>query len=30
MVVADDNGQVRMLNFPCVIDKAPSHAFPGH
>ena len=30
VVVADDNGQVRMLNFPCVIDKAPSHAFPGH
>ena len=29
VVVADDNGQVRMLNFPCVIDKAPSHAFPG-
>eukprot|EP01044_Picomonas_judraskeda_P014565 COSAG03_NODE_2331_length_2879_cov_1.649281_2_plen_494_part_00 len=30
LVAADDNGQVRLLNFPCVIDKAPAAVFGGH
>ena len=30
IVAADDNGQVRMLNFPCVIDKAPAGVYGGH
>jgi microtubule-associated protein-like 6 len=30
IVAADDNGQVRLMNYPCVIDKAPAGVFGGH
>ena len=30
LVAADDSGQVRLLNYPCVIDKAPAKLYGGH
>lgn len=30
LVATDDSGQVRLLNYPCVIDKAPAKVYGGH
>ena len=30
LVAADDSGQVHLLNYPCVIDKAPRKELGGH
>jgi WD40 repeat protein len=30
LVTADDSGQVRLFNYPCVIESAPSRTYRGH
>ena len=30
LVTSDDDGFVRLFNYPCVIKEAPHHAFKGH
>lgn len=30
LVATDDSGGVRLLNYPCVIDKAPAKVYGGH
>lgn len=30
LVTSDDEGYVRIFNYPCVIKEAPHHAFKGH
>jgi WD40 repeat protein len=30
LAVADDSGLVRLLNYPCVVDKAPGYGHRGH